>query len=273
MSLLDGISTGTNFLSAGSSALGLVDSTKALLKKNIKGIQGFLFDIPQNEELTLTAQITDHFVESNWTAQDHIAIEPIRVRLTGMLGELVYSKDAGESYVSEALDRLGPLGVLGAAGSSKTREYLSQYNRTKQAVINAIKVAEKLGVPGLDSLTGVTSDGRQQAGYQTLKKWFGDRSLLDPATGSNKRELLTIETPWDTFSNMAIESMVFSQDESTKDYSTVEITLKEIRFTTVVLATGILDKRKMGGPVVTKVSNGTPQDTTSGLRQAATGVP
>ena len=253
MSLLDAVSTGTNFLSAGSSALGLVSSTKALFgKKTIHGIQDFLFDIPQNDELTLTAQITDHYIETNAAAQDHIAVEPTRIRLTGQMGELVYTRDQAEAYISEVLNRLGPLGVLGAAGSSKTREYLSQYNRTKQAVTNAIKMAAKLGVPGAEGLFGVTAEGKQQQAYQTLKNWFDSRSMVQSDPTKPGKSLLTVETPWDTLTNMAIESIVFSQDESSKDFSTVEVSLKQIRFVEVAVKTGTLDQRSLGGPVKEK---------------------
>lgn len=245
MSLLNTVAGGTNALVAGSSALGLVSSTQALLgftKSQVRGINNFLFDIPTGEEIILTSQITDHFVENNYAVQDHIAMEPLRLRLTGIVAELVYTKDEFEKYANDVLDRLGPLGVLNPAGSQSTREYLAQYNRTKQAIDQSINMVKKTGA----SLLGLTAENKQQTAFNTLYEWWNLRStVLDHETV--KYRLLTVETPWVTLKNMAIETVNFTQDESTKDLSTVEITLKQIRFVNVVSRQGTINGRAASG--------------------------
>jgi hypothetical protein len=251
MSLLSTISAGTNGLAAGSSALGLISSTTALLgmsKKNVKGINNFLFSIPKGEELTLSATITDHYVETNYAAQDHIAIDPIRIRLTGEIGELVYSQSEIESYINEVLDRLGPLGVLSPAGAATTKEYLSQYNRLKGALSSAVNRYNQTKA----SIFGGEYLNKQQLAYGELMKFFSARSTVQTidTNGKTESQLLTVETPWVTLDNMAIENVVFSQDETTKDFTTIEVTLKQIRFISILAGTGTLSGRAMsGGPI------------------------
>ena len=49
-----------------------------------------LFDYIQDETSTVSADITDNWVESNYTLQDHIAIKPRIYRLRGCVGEVLY---------------------------------------------------------------------------------------------------------------------------------------------------------------------------------------
>jgi hypothetical protein len=242
MSLLNTIASGTNSLTAGSSALSLVGSTLALVKGNqgVKGINNFLFHIPQSEELTLSAQITDHYVQDNFAGQDHVICEPLRIRLVGIIAELIYEKDRIEAYLDQVLDRLGPLGVLNPSMSQTATQYLSQYNRTKQAVTQAFDMLKKTG----NQLLGKDTLNKQQEAFETLYKWFVQRSMPGYPKSA---ELLSVETPWHTFNNMAIETVTFSQDESTKDMSTVEVTLKQIRMLKVASRTGTLVGRAMSG--------------------------
>ena len=257
MSLLNTIGVGTGYLSAGSSALGLISSTKALLglskDQGVKGINGFVFDIPQSEEATLSALITDHYSEDNTPFQDHIAVEPVRLRLTGQVAELVYTKDKAESYLNEVIDRLGPLGVLNSAGVATTRAYLAQYNQTKQAIDQAFTSVKNQ----INSLTGEgVSLNRQQTAWDKLETMFAFRStIFDPAKKTSS--FLSVETPWRQFDSMAIESITFSQDESTTGVSTVEITLKQIRFVKISTSKAKIPGRASSGVGV--IDKGTAQ--------------
>ena len=66
-------------------------STKYILKPlGARGIGGFVFDIPDEAKVTLSADITDHWVEDNTTVNDQIAIKPDMIALSGFVGELPY---------------------------------------------------------------------------------------------------------------------------------------------------------------------------------------
>jgi len=215
MSFLASAAAASSVIQVGGSALSLIPGAAALIfdDETKPGIAGFVFDIPISEQLQLNSQITDHWLEDNSAIQDHIALEPVRITLTGEVGELIHSKTALETYAQEVLDRLGPLGVLTPEQSLSAQRHLSEVSRLKSAATTALNQ--------LDSLAGMFSDSfgknYQQEAYLTLSEF------------RDKRGILTVETPWKTFKNMVIESLTFEQDESTKDVTTITATFKQIR--------------------------------------------
>lgn len=52
------------------------------------GIAGFVFNIPQEEEINLRSEITDHFVEDNTAINDEIALKPEEFTLRGLVAEV-----------------------------------------------------------------------------------------------------------------------------------------------------------------------------------------
>ena len=52
------------------------------------GVNGFVFDVIDDETIQLDADITDSWIETNSTIQDHIALKPVRFTLKGYVGEL-----------------------------------------------------------------------------------------------------------------------------------------------------------------------------------------
>ena len=46
----------------------------------------YLFDTRSDEELNLDSDITDHWVEANYTIQDHIGLKPMQITLSGYVG-------------------------------------------------------------------------------------------------------------------------------------------------------------------------------------------
>ena len=204
----------TNLVQKGGSVIALGLATKALLKPDteVEGIDGLLFAIPLTESLAFQAQITDHVVEDNSVMQDHIAISPIKITLTGMVSELVLTKSKIEAYAETVLNTLGSLDVLSPSLSQSAASALSTATRAKQAAEQILSKAKNIS----DILKGNPTKTKQQEFYLDLKqKFFG-------------RGLYTVQTPWETLKNMAIESLSFDQDESTKEWTTINITLKQI---------------------------------------------
>lgn len=52
----------------------------------------FFFSYLNEESVSLQADITDNFVETNYAVQDHIALKPRTIRLKGLVGEIVFKK-------------------------------------------------------------------------------------------------------------------------------------------------------------------------------------
>lgn len=213
-SLLNATAGATNILQKGGSVLSLATATAALLKpqKTVEGIDGLIFSIPETEALQLQAQITDHVVENNSTMQDHIAISPIKVTLTGKISELVLTKSKLEKYAETVLNTLGSVGALSPALSQSAAQALSTVSRAKQATEQTLGKLQNFK----DVVSGNPTKTKQQAYYLQIKQMFYGRGLF------------TVQTPWETLENMAIENVSFDQDETTIEWTTVSVTLKQI---------------------------------------------
>lgn len=230
MGVLDTVGAITDKVSAGGSILSLVGLTKAFVTGQDlpKGIAGFVFDIPKTESVTYGASITDHFVESNYTIQDHVAFDPIKITLTGDIGELVYKKTEAAKYASAVLGTLTSLKILSPSVSQKAEEYISEAERLKSAADSVIK-----GAGSLASMIGLTEPQltAQQKAHKTLYDFFYGRSRL------------TVETPWKTFESMIIETFTVDQDESSNDLTHISVTFKQLRVVTTTINVGQLKGR------------------------------
>lgn len=227
----------SNLLQISGAVMNLASATIAVFKPRIRpaGINGFLFDIPLNDEVKYTAQVTDHYVEGNFAIHDHVAIEPIRITTTGVLCELVYEETPIERLLSQYMDTLGLISVfgvqLGKAGigggvfaqpnfglsasyPAAVRSILVEAHRAKAAFDKTKDAYENL-MAWL--ATGTGAGTRQQNGYDELVAMFKGRTI-----GS-------VDTPWESFDDMIIESLVFNQDETTRDATTVTVTFKQIK--------------------------------------------
>ena len=212
--LLSATSGATSLVQKGGSILSLAGATAALVKpqNTVKGIDGLVFSIPENETLQLQAAITDHAVEDNSMRQDHVTIQPIRVTLVGKVSELVLTKSKIEQYAETVLNALTTIGVLSPAFSTSAAQTLARLQRTQQATEQTLNKLNNIK----DIVSGNPTRTKQQQYYLEIKQFFYGRSLL------------TVETPWETFENMAIESVSFDQDETTSEWTSVTVSLKQI---------------------------------------------
>jgi len=230
MAIFDLLGQTSKLVSLGGAVADLASITKALVvpDPNIpQGINGFLFDIDLTETVTLNSQITDHWIENNSTIQDHIAIEPVKVVLTGNVGELVWKKTKVEKYAIQYIQKLTEVAFLQPSLSLAALDFLYNYLALNQQINQARQV--------YSDFASVFTDGEeltnQQSAYQTLQYFFYARTLC------------TIATPWRQFTNMAIESLNFSQDPSTKEMSEVTVTFKQINMVDVKIS-----KVRLQGP-------------------------
>jgi hypothetical protein len=203
-----------NLVQKGGSVASLALAAKALVRpqSQVEGINNLVFDIPESEEVNLSALITDHVVEDNTTLNDHIAIAPIKINLTGKISELVTRKSALQAYAETVLNVLGSIGALSPAMSQSALEALSLAIRAQQAVEQTLKKLSSMA----DLLVGGTTRTAQQKYYEKISQFLYSKGLF------------TVQTPWKTFENMAIENVVFSQDDTTTGWSTVSVQMKQL---------------------------------------------
>lgn len=233
MSVLNSISGVANSISIGGSALSLIGMGTALVtnkgpKKGInslkEGVDGFLFDVPLTENVSFSAQITDHFTETNSSIQDHVAFEPIRITLTGKVGELVFTRLAGLTFLSAAIDRLAPFDLFSPEQGLMATKAIAAAYEVKSAVDSVTKTYNNVA----DIFKDKPSLNKQQEAYNKIEGFFTTRALL------------SVETPWKTYTDMIIESWSADQAEDTIMETTFTITFKEMRFISTTTNVGNL---------------------------------
>lgn len=221
----------TTALAAGNFAL----VVPALLGGSPKGIQpattfnadgtpqpvqpAFLFQYEGENKTTLESDITDHYIEDNTAIQDQIALHPIIVSTHGFIGELNDVPSGALAGVLGAAriitDKLQ--GVSGyAPGLSKAAQNVyntaAQTYQTAQSIYNSAKSV-------LDSIQGNTAtQGLQAQAYLKFKTWWQNRQLFN------------VQTPWEYIRNVAIQSLVATQSESTNAITDFFVTFKQITF-------------------------------------------
>jgi hypothetical protein len=226
MSILNTISGVSNKISIGGSALSLIGMGTSLFttKQPLRGIEGFLFDIQLIDNISYSAQITDHFIENNSAIQDHIALEPVRITLTGKVGELVYTKAEAISFLKAMVDRLSPLGILSPKQGLQATKAIAAASEIGTAIGTAVKA--------YNSLTDIFKDSpslnKQQTAFAKFESMFLGRSLI------------SVETPWKTYTDMAIESWTADQDVDSIMETTFTLNFKQMRFIKTVTNAGSL---------------------------------
>lgn len=196
----------------------------AVLKpKDAKGIAGFVFDMADTETLENSSQITDHYMEDGSFLNDHVIDNPIRITLTGFVGELVAKAEDGlAGLIGQASSRLTQVsGFLGQYTPGMTQTIQGALSATEtyvQAANTYLDRTKNL----VDAVAGAAPQPTQQeVAYQTLK------ALKDG------RQLLSVTTPWSYHEDMMIESITPTQSAESTGISSFSVTLKQVRFAEV----------------------------------------
>ena len=168
----------------------------------------------QSCSLNSQSDITDHYTEANYHVNDHWALPPEKYTLTGLIGEVIYTPTQGvaSGIVQQAKDYLSPLEFIAPTLESYTQ---SAVNLTKQIEENVVRF-ENFAKNALKTI-GIAQD------TQTSNQAYIVQQLR---TMRSNRQLVTIFTPYGKMSNMAIENISVSQ-QNTKYQSTLEVTLKQ----------------------------------------------
>ena len=176
----------------------------------------FLFHIIGEQAVNAQSDITDHYVENNTALQDHIAIRPTNVTVSGYIGELNNVVPKALLPLKQAVDRLGILdGYLPAI----TNTALRAYNTASQAYAAAQKASS--------AYKKITGAGVEQTKQQVAYAYFYNRFL--------NRQLFQVQTPYGMFDSMAIQSLRVTQTEGDKNQSDFEITFKKIKMAQTLL--------------------------------------
>ena len=192
--------------------------------KNSTGINGFVFDVTGDEEMQFDSDITDHYIEKNSSIQDHIALKPRRYTVSGFVGEL---SDKLAQTISNALSTVTGLSIVGPYLPQWSEQATQLYAKVGAEVQQAASFAQHAvnaadGIYALFQGASTTLTKQQAAYFCFLNLWQNQRYM--------QLNLCTIETPWDTLYNMAVENVRILQKDSSNMVSEFSVTFKEMRF-------------------------------------------
>lgn len=217
---LDAVQNGRNYLDQ-------LANKYVVKPKDAIGIGGFVFDYEGETNISLQAEVTDHYAENNSVINDHYALKPVRLTFSGFVGELVQTKAQGVlgalASIQNKLTTVNAyLGKYTPQALGKIQKVLTQAQSTVNKLDNAL--ARTKNIVGFFSKSNPAPTKQAQA-YTFLE------SLM------NSRQVFLVQTPYKFFDNMVIENLSFTQPEETKYLSDITITLKQMRFVDVQTVT------------------------------------
>lgn len=178
----------------------------------------FLFNYEGENSISLTSDITDHFIEDNSSVQDQITLKPEMITVSGFVGEL---NDIAPAALAVLKTIASKLTVINAYTPVLSATAINAYNEAFFLYQNASSAANTV-VSAVNSLTGGNSKTSNQTKQQVAFTTFYGYWLA--------RYLFTVQTPWAVFPNMAIQSLRAMQDADTRMITNFEITFKKMRF-------------------------------------------
>lgn len=226
-----------------------------------------LFDYISDETSTNEAVITDNFVESNYSVQDHIAIRPRTYRLRGYIGEVVYKapsktlnwieEEAKTNIVlQKTLKAVKPITAISGIVSNYTQSAINVANQIESSINRYVDIwqnfKEKKQFLGK----------RQKYVYTALKTMLENRLPVElDGLMFDKNVFVGVTKDGQTKENYKrvyfLQSVTAHQGDNAF-ISDIEVVIKEIRVAQTALTE--VDPAKFGGLVIqaqkTEVANG-----------------
>lgn len=201
-----------------------VSRCSIIIPEGVLQIGSFAFDYQEQEEHDLEAEIPDHWLEDNTAAHDHIAIKPVRVTLTGYVGELVLPASSLKTILgalTAATNALSQLSVFRGAQTVGNLQAIEQAISQAQSVVVQVgqtiaRAAQLANI--LSGLVNGPSRNKQQKAYLQLKAYWQAGIIF------------TVHTPFETLTNMAIESIRPISPPESKDWSKFIVRMKQLQF-------------------------------------------
>ena len=179
------------------------------------------FGVCTQNNLSLKSDITNHYVEENYWINDHWAINPPQYTISGLVGELIYTvPNTWARKVESTFNEtgIGLLSVISPTLGSYTSSVLN-VTRKIQSVVNKYTSI-------------VTKNANKVKSFfkkNILTKTNQRRVVDELEMLMNNRVLVSVFTPYGTYTNLAISSINVRQGQETKTVSEIEITFQKWR--------------------------------------------
>lgn len=204
---------------------------------NNLGLAGFVFDIEGDQKVDLSADATDHYAEDNVAIQDHIAIRPIIITLRGFVGELVDDRADPKSEIQKIGEKLTIINSYVPVFTSGMRQLKNNIFSNKESTTDYLDASIGGAIDIYSTYEKLNPPKTKQA-----KAFNFFRAMMEA------RQLVSVDTPYGFFDQMAIIAVGAIQPEATKYMSDFSITLKQFRLArTQLVSFNINDYNKYQG--------------------------
>ncbi|MBQ5900604.1 MAG: hypothetical protein IIW86_01955 [Clostridia bacterium] len=205
------------------------------------GIAGFKFHIPQTEQVKFESEITDQFTDINTPIQDHIALKPVTITLTGLVGEYFYSVNQIEDFLAQITPTLKLVEEFMNREYTITKQIKSKWHNY---ITNAPQPL-KIDYTGFKSSSKLIESGISKDRYKFNTNIYDVFSLFQELYKLKNAQTraffffealwkarmpISVETTWKRFDNMVIMSVTPKRDNNA-DITEFSVTLKQINTT------------------------------------------
>ena len=212
-----------------------------------------LFDYISEETSTVEADITDNWVESNYSIQDHIAIKPKIYRLRGCVGEVVHKNQWKVEDFFDDFKNNHPVFNKTMEAINSIGNLLGIVSNYTQAAMNIAKQIES----SIDRYKSIWKNFTNQNTFQGQHQAYVYNQLMQMLQTRTPVKLtgLIFKENLGWFAENAYERQYYLQSVSGRQgdsafISDIEVTIKEFRIATTI--TTKFDKNKYAGLTATQ---------------------
>ncbi len=199
----------------------------------VKQVGPFAFDLEGDDTVSLENDITDHWLEDNTAAQDSIGVRPVIVTLKGSISELTFSAETSGA-ISSFLATV-------ESGLSQVDAYLGKYTPgATQKLLTTITQSQNIAVQIQQAAARVAQVANFFAAGGQRNKQQAAFAMLSALRSA--RTIFTVYTPFQVFSNMAIQSVLATQPSGTKTISNFTVTMKQLQFASELSSSSFLTR-------------------------------
>lgn len=215
------------------------DDYTAVITKIQNDGMAIIFTYIEDETSTMEASITDNWVETNHTVQDHIAVKPRIYRLRGCVGEVVYvgtsewmkkinEKINQNPILQKTINVLKPIASISGVVSNATQAAINVVNQLESSYNRYRKMIE-------DNL--ITSKKRKilNQKQETVVAWLN--RILETRTEVTLKGLRFEKTltKGDNFERKYYLQSVSAHQGNNGYITDIEVTIKEFRIATTAI--------------------------------------
>ncbi len=185
--------------------------------------------------VNLQSEITDHFIETNSSVNDHYALKPERITVHGFIGEVTNTFPSLLPPATQVQAILGAISQFAPAFSQSAMNVINEASQAYQAASAAVNGAVSAWntITGAETETFIGSQGISVLGANQTKQQLMFSQLYGYWARPLRRTvpgLVPGSNPWAIFGFCAIESVNAVQDEKTDEMTDFFVTFKVLRF-------------------------------------------